>query len=319
MFSLRREAEVYQVVDKIKYDLIEQIKISNTLSAKFLAVAPLNQAALETTGVIAVLVLILFAEYVDAPNEHVVFIIMALARMLPSATRILAAVQSYRFAIPVIEKQLAYLHQNPLQEAFETKNQIQVSHSTLTYTFFNDISPKDISFPISTSCLVVVTGESGVGKTTMLEGLVDFLVRKRIEGVDYFTDIRYASQNNLVLEKDVKMNLAFYKEIDEAKLNKGLDLLLNWDIPADHFDTDRLVTNFSGGEKKRVAIARALNCEDGVIILDEPTSGLDVVTSEKVISTIVNKAQENLVIVVSHDQNLIRCANIVFELAKVEK
>lgn len=319
MFSLRREAEVYGVTEKIKEELSEQISLSNTLSGKFLSIAPLNRAALETTGVVAILGLLRLADYLDATNEAVMFIILALVRMLPSATRILAAVQSCRFASPVIEKQLAYLRQSPSHQIFESENQIQVNDSQITYKFRKGVQPASIVLALSTPGLVIITGESGVGKTTMLDDLVDFLVSKRASGVCYFSEICYASQNNLVIEKNIHENLAFYRDLGELKITKGINTLKNWGISPGHFALDRRVTDFSGGQKKRVAVARALNCDDAVVILDEPTSGLDHAISEKVIASIHDEAQKNLVIVVTHDQNLIESANNVYNLEKESK
>lgn len=316
MFSLRREAEVYGVTDTIKEVLVEHISASNTVSGKFYAIAPLNRATLETVGVLAILGLLLLADHTQAANEHVMFIILALVRMLPSATRILAAVQSYRFASPVIEKQLNYLQQDPMQQVFESENHIQLDYQKVTYQFRHGVLPRSIDLSLAAKGLVVITGESGLGKTTMLDELVDLLVAKRSSGVNFASEICYASQNNLVTEKSIHENLAFYRSLSDEKLFGGIKLLQDWGISADHFDTERRVTDFSGGQKKRVAVARALNCDDAIVILDEPTSGLDKSIAQSVITSIRNKAQNNLIIVATHDHNLIEFANIVFDLKK---
>lgn len=316
MFSLRREAEVYGVVGTIKENLVRQISASNTVSGKFYSIAPLNRATLETVGVIAILGLLLFAYHTQAAEAHVMFTILGLVRMLPSATRIMAAVQSYRFASPVVEKQLDYLQQNPLKQVFESENHIQEADNQVTYKFCHGVLPRSIDLSLTAKGLVVITGESGLGKTTMLDQLADFLVAKRSSAVNFASEICYASQNSLVIEKSIHQNLAFFRDLSDEKLSSGINLLQDWGISADHFDIERRVTDFSGGEKKRVAVARALNCDDALIILDEPTAGLDKTVAQSVITSIRHKAQNNLIIVATHDQNLIEFASTVFNLKR---
>ncbi len=318
-FSLRREAEVYGVIARVKEELLRQISASNKISGRFYAIAPLNRGSLETVGILAILGLLLVADSVQATNEQIMFIILTLVRMLPSATRILAAVQSYRFASPVITKQLSYLQQGPLHQNFLGSNRILVTDSRLTYHFREGIEPRKIDLSLDGKELVVITGESGLGKTTMLDELVDFFVAERIRGINYVTEISYASQNNLVIEKGIHENLAFYREMSDTKLSGGVKLLQGWGITAEHFDSERRVTDFSSGQKKRVAVARALNCENAVIILDEPTAGLDQTIADSVISSIRHKAHDNLIIVATHDRGLIAAANTVFELKKGTK
>ena len=50
MFSLRQEADVYQVKDKLKQQLNKEIKKSNHASGKFYSINPINRSALETIG-----------------------------------------------------------------------------------------------------------------------------------------------------------------------------------------------------------------------------------------------------------------------------
>lgn len=317
MFSLRREAEVYGVTETIKSGLIEQISASNTVSGKFYSIASLNRATLETIGVLAILALLMFSEQVQASSEHVMFIILALVRMLPSATRILAAVQSYRFAAPVIEKQLAYLTQKCDSETFESNNNIIVSQTSLTYEFTHGVAPSTISISLESKGLIVVSGESGLGKTTMLDEVVDYLVKQRSNGIVHASGICYASQSNLVTERSIHQNLAFYRDLGEQQLSNGIKLLQAWGISPDHFDTERRVSDFSGGQKKRVSVARALSCSNAIIILDEPTSGLDRTIAASVIQSILEKAKDNLIIIATHDDNLIKFADTVFHLKRV--
>ena len=319
MFSLRREAEVYGVINTIKADLAKRISTSNMVTGQFYAIAPLNRVTIETIGILAILGFLLFAENSQAANETVMFILLAFARMLPSSTRILAAVQSYRFASPVIEKQLGYLSQNNVSCDLDRGSQIETHGEKLIYKFGPGVIPQRIEIPLKLKGLVVITGESGVGKTTMLDDFVDFLISKRSAGVNFASEICYASQNNLVIETSIHQNLRFYRDLSEENLSDGIGLLQDWGMPPDHFDMERRVTDFSGGQKKRVSVARALNAVDAIMVLDEPTSGLDRVIARAVIETIGEKSKDNLVVVATHDHSIIEFADVVVDLKKESK
>ena len=79
-----------------------------------------------------------------------------------------------------------------------------------------------------------------------------------------------------------------------------------------------MVTDFSGG-KKGASVARALNYNNGLIFLDEPTSGLDVEIAKLVTDSIKNKAKNNLIIVITHDDYLIKVADKLINLKRQYK
>ena len=77
----------------------------------------------------------------------------------------------------------------------------------------------------------------------------------------------------------------------------------------------------SGGEQQRVALARAMATRPPIIIADEPTGNLDAVTAKGIMDTLyeINK-NGTTVVVVTHDQNIIRASNkriITLEKGKI--
>ena len=77
----------------------------------------------------------------------------------------------------------------------------------------------------------------------------------------------------------------------------------------------------SGGQKQRLIIARAFYDSNKLIILDEPTSALDSVTSDYIINEINKLKKEAIVILVSHDANILSSCDVVYEIngAKINK
>ena len=66
---------------------------------------------------------------------------------------------------------------------------------------------------------------------------------------------------------------------------------------------------FSGGQQQRIAIARAFYSGRSILILDEATTGLDPDTEAGVIATLEHLKQHLCIVVISHQQPLIRIAN----------
>jgi putative ABC transport system ATP-binding protein len=70
----------------------------------------------------------------------------------------------------------------------------------------------------------------------------------------------------------------------------------------------------SGGEQQRVAIARALASEPSLVIADEPTGELDSETGERVLDLLVDIADEQAVVLASHDQQALDVCDRVVHL-----
>lgn len=70
----------------------------------------------------------------------------------------------------------------------------------------------------------------------------------------------------------------------------------------------------SGGEMQRVAIARALANDPALILADEPTGNLDSESGQQIVNLLKEISKERIVIVVTHNEGLIRKADVVFHM-----
>ena len=144
----------------------------------------------------------------------------------------------------------------------------------------------------------ILTGSSGVGKTTLIRilmgleksdsGKVTGLEGKRISAV--FQDDSLCS--NLSVLSNIRL---VCDDIDRNIVEKNLELLGLKDC------IDKRVRELSGGMKRRVAILRAILYEFDVLIMDEPFKGLDTDTKKKVINFISDNIKNKIVILISHD------------------
>ncbi|MDE6407671.1 MAG: ATP-binding cassette domain-containing protein [Anaeroplasmataceae bacterium] len=159
----------------------------------------------------------------------------------------------------------------------------------IIFDHFNLEFPKD-----KITCIL---GESGVGKTTllnMISGLTSY--KGKIESGD---KISYIFQEaRLIPSLTVKENLKFTSP--EASDERIEELLTRLEI-LDKKDT--YPTKLSGGEAQRVSIARAFLYDADIILMDEPFSSLDLSLKYKLISYFGDlwNLTKKTVIFVTHD------------------
>ena len=189
----------------------------------------------------------------------------------------------------------------------------------------------NINLEFNKNELVLITGKSGCGKTTLLNtiGLMDtFSGTITIDNdkfssyskkkMDYIRNhkVAYIFQNySLIADlsvKDnllIKLNLAGYfdKNENDILITKALNL-----VGLNDYE-NRLVKFLSGGQKQRVGIARAIIFNPDVILADEPTGNLDLNNSLALMKILKAISKEKLVILVSHEKELAKsfCSRII--------
>lgn len=191
----------------------------------------------------------------------------------------------------------------------------------------NALDGVDVS--IEEGKFVVILGPSGAGKSTFLNllGGLDSPTDGKII-VDQL-DISKLTQNeladyraskvgfvfqfyNLIPTLTVYENIALVKEIAPNALDP-LEMVSRVGL-LDH--QNHFPSELSGGEQQRVSIARALAKNPKVILCDEPTGALDSKTGVKILELLLEMCKENhkTIIVVTHNQNIAKIADIVIRI-----
>ncbi|MDP9203668.1 MAG: ATP-binding cassette domain-containing protein [Gemmatimonadota bacterium] len=182
---------------------------------------------------------------------------------------------------------------------------------------------ENVSFAANEGETIVVVGESGTGKSTILKLLLRLLIpdngRVSIDGEDIthlsFDDALKVRQkmgmvfqgaalfDSMTVYENVAYPLREHTTLNEgeieARVREKLDFV---DLVPDRV-MDQMPSELSGGMKKRVGIARGLANNPEVMLYDEPTSGLDPLTTATITYLILKLQRELGVtsVVVSHD------------------
>jgi len=180
----------------------------------------------------------------------------------------------------------------------------------------------DISIQFPETGLVTIIGESGCGKTTLMNvlgGLDDFhdgvieidgneISKYKSRKIDKIRNekIGYIFQNYLLLPQrtvfDNLMILLNMYDISLEEKNKRIDYVLESVGMLKY--KKKNVSELSGGQQQRVAIARALIKSPSLILADEPTGNLDEKNTIQIMNIIKKISKNTLVILVSHEKRI---------------
>lgn len=166
----------------------------------------------------------------------------------------------------------------------------------------------NIDLQINPGELIIIVGESGVGKTTLLK-LMTGLYKPSNGSITYYgnkAQLTTVWQEPRFFRVTVKENMYFGEERLENELEKNAELVNVTPIIRGLPKGLQTVLHksgeeFSGGERKRLALLRAIVSNPHLIILDEPTAGLDPCNQETVWNMIEELGSEVTRIVATHD------------------
>ena len=187
----------------------------------------------------------------------------------------------------------------------------------ISYSLKNNLLIKDLSFEIKNSGFGVIEGESGIGKTTLLNFIAG--LKKPHAGEIILNNKILSSDNEFVLPEDRNIGYVFQdfalfphinvkKNILFASKNKDSDFYSKiTEILKLESHLKKMPHELSGGLMQRVAICRALMMEPSLLILDEPFSNLDHDNSVNVKNILNEFILEKKIpcLIVSHDASLL--------------
>ena len=312
----------------------------NKLEAKNDIIAILPKYILEIVFFISGMVLIfyLFSEnlfFIYLAKIALIFIVfLKIAPSFQLVYSLFISVKGHYSSADALESPLSYFSKlENLKKKEITKNmninktnEITISNLSFGYKKNADHLFKNFSYKFQKDKIYAFRGESGVGKSTLmniLSGLIEnydgsiYFNNENLRDInknDWFNKISIVPQNvfinedtllnNVILDQD-KQNIK--EEIDKANHAISKSGLKSFVEKLEN-GTNTLIKNnaklISGGEKQRLAIARAIYKNSDILFFDEPVNNLDTENIEKFKKTLSEIKKDKIIIIIAHQKEL---------------
>lgn len=203
---------------------------------------------------------------------------------------------------------------------------MQVRIQNLYKSFERQQVFSDFSYSFAFQGFYLLFGESGCGKTTLLNilsGMTDFnsgsvfiageLFENAVDWDKISGITGYITQDTVLIDY---LTVGEQLELTGADKGSVLSTLASFDMEK-HYD--RYPASLSGGERQRVAIVQALLQQKKILLLDEPTASLDKENKTSVFKALKSVSKNMLVICSSHDAAAKEYADNVIDFAVTEQ
>lgn len=193
---------------------------------------------------------------------------------------------------------------------------IKFNHLTFSYNDEKNIL-NNLKFEIKKEDKIIILGNSGSGKSTVLKLLLKYYPTKRdmiyLDNIDIndlsIQDVRgnIASlfQNETLYNDTIKNNIIMNRNITDSDFFKVCQIACVDEFVKDLFlgyDTmlEENGLNLSGGQRQRIMLARMLLKPSKIILIDEGLNAVDINLERKILKNIFSKYNNHTIIVVSH-------------------
>lgn len=220
---------------------------------------------------------------------------------------------------------------------FEIQRGIEISGLGYRYPESDELVIKDLDLTVQRGQTISFIGETGSGKTTLVELLIGIL--RPTSGSISVDDVElddsnlrrwqnsmgYVPQDSFLIDDSIAANIALgvpNSEIDHeavraAAKTANIDTFVINELP-DKYDSviGARGVRLSGGQRQRIGIARALYHKPAILFLDEATSNLDQETEHVLHETLERVSMDMTVIIVAHRLRTTRSSDAIYVLDK---
>ena len=304
-------------------------------------ISMLPQNFTETGLAVGMALLLSLGTMLEGADMKILFGVFAVAglRLLPSARNIMgawSALRYNRYTIDILnEASVDISKKSASNEHLEFNESIELRNLSFHFDDNANDTLHNLSLTIRKGEKVGINGESGVGKTTLLNILLGLYVPSQggvyIDGKElqggllrrWQNSIGYVSQSTFLTDSTILSNIALgcdEKDVDMAQVEKCIEAASLSEFVASlpkgiHTRIGECGALLSGGQRQRIGIARALYKRANILFFDEATSSLDSATEQSInraIESLSASNKELTIVVVAHrDSSLDYCDRIV--------
>ena len=297
-----------------------------------------------TEPIILLSLMIIFFINISYLKIDVSSIVLLYAVLIKTFSNILSAIQRYQqynndlAAVEYCSKIYDELKfDKQFQKSINVVKEIEkLELKNLNISIHNKKKLKIKNLKLSKNKIVLIFGDSGTGKSTLINSILGlnksyngkiFLNDFDIKNINYGeikNKIGYISQEITMFNLSLRENIMFRsKNIDDEKLIKLIEkfdlkkIFHNGKIDLD-LKINQLKSNLSGGEKQRISFLREIALNPDFIILDEATSALDSENIERFKNYLLENKSKMAILIISHQKNFFEISDEIYEIQMEE-
>ncbi len=325
---------------------INEVKSNNLLDAKQFDINHLNDKIYQKTKKqntlyafhmelisminLAVSISITIVFFVLFQNEHITIgqyiEITQYSSMILAPAQLVSSIVSVFQPLIILLKRLKFFDITAQQDdcSGEEIGMIEeIEYKNVSFAYHENEALSHLDFHVAKNDKVLISGQNGAGKTTMIklllrlydnykgEILFNGMNSKSCSLKSIRNEIAVVFQDTFLFDGSLYDNIICgSQEVSKDEVIKAMEqsgfMRNKKDIKPDELLKLPIVeggSNLSGGQKRMIAIARALVKKPSVLVLDEPTTFLDN-DSRKTILTFIKEAENMIIIVISHDTEM---------------
>lgn len=333
------ESNVYNRADFFTHRYYQYQKQLNENIATQQSLQGLPPRLIEVFAIFGLFVLILISTFSGRSgtiNVLNIGIFMAAAyKIIPGIVKIMNSIgqiKTYRFVVDDLSAP-----QSVQSGGVQTKKLQSIAFKDINFAYGNRPVIQDLSFNICPGDIVGISGDSGIGKTTILNLLLGFLQEDSGEVCfnekktvfsdrrQYFASISYLRQQSFFINDTIIKNITLSDDDDfnPYRLTDALTISGVDKLAAQYPDViQKQITengkNISGGQRQRIMLARALYHEFDLLILDEPFSELDKFAEREILEKLGRLTEAGkMILLITHNKESMTYCNKVLSFDQV--
>ena len=341
---LDREADLIHQVDKnlFKYTRLVQI-------IQFITGLPRFSFEMLMVCTFSALILVMIGTKKEMTDiiQYLGTFAVASFRIVPGVSRVISSFQHIKYIEPSVKillqefdsKDNSYMKKNYLPKNLSTplkfQKEINLTNLSFSYPIRKEFSLSKISMTVKKGDFIGIIGETGSGKSTLVNLLTGLLkpsegkvevdklnINSNLE--DWYKKIGYVPQSVYLTDDTIKKNIAFglrESNIDNTLVKQAVEkaslgeLIKNLSEGLETIVGEKGI-RLSGGQQQRIGIARALYRDPEILIFDEATSSLDQLTEQKIMEFIQFFKRKKTLIIITHRIFTVKNCDKVFCIDK---
>lgn len=263
--------------------------------------------------------------------------VVAAIRTVPAFSRLIGAVNTYRFSKPVVARLLDVRAELTAAAIARKEDDLRFTRAIelrgVGFRYGTVATLRNVDMVIPRGQSIGIVGPSGSGKTTLLDIITG--LQPAAEGrflcdgqpFEPFTSqsmqrlTGYVPQSITLLDESIAFNISFDHRPDPARLQRAIRVAnLEQFVAALPEGADTQVgengVRLSGGQRQRVGIARAIYREPAILVFDEATSSLDKISERELTAEIAQLRGGITKIIVTHRLSTIAACDHIYVLSR---